>query len=306
MASGSLFSRWNFFIQKTLSLPVRERLEKVILWIAILSFVIHLGLIFLTQMGFLTIDAALLQHPIAATYTPFSFILIYEVYLVIYYLPHSFTTYIGKQYEIITLIIIRRLFKDLPSFSLSSPHPDLAASAPLLYDLLASLLLFFLIYLFYRESKKLRQESWEDVSQRYPRLQEFINFKKIVAGLLAPLLLGMAIYSFWDSLKTIYLSPELAESTFKNINHIFFDEFFTVLIVVDVFILLASFFYSDEFHKVIRNSGFIISTILIRLSFSVEDLYSILLMVGSVCFGILMLWIHNRFEQLQPDEPASR
>ena len=53
-----------------------------------------------------------------AIYTPFSFILIYEIYLLIYYLPRSITTYISKQYEIITLIVIRRIFKDISNISL--------------------------------------------------------------------------------------------------------------------------------------------------------------------------------------------
>jgi hypothetical protein len=61
----------------------------------------------------------LLKNPISAIYTPFSFIIIYEV-LLIYYLPKSFTTYITKRYEIITLIIIRKLFKDLSSLQLTS------------------------------------------------------------------------------------------------------------------------------------------------------------------------------------------
>ena len=70
-----------------------------------------------------------------------------------------------------------------------------------------------------------------------------------------------------------------------------------ILIIVDVFLLLFSFFYTDQFHKVIRNSGFIISTILIRLSFSVDGLLNNCLIISSIAFGILILWIHNRFEK---------
>ena len=78
---------------------------------------------------------------------------------------------------------------------------------------------------------------------------------------------------------------------------IFFDEFFTLLILVDVILLLASFYYTDKFHKVIRNSGFIISTILIRLSFSVSGLLNTVLIVGAIVFGLLILIIHNKFEE---------
>ena len=42
---------------------------------------------------------------------------------------------------------------------------------------------------------------------------------------------------------------------------------FTLLILADVVILLISFRYTEEYPKLIRNTGFIIATILIRLSF---------------------------------------
>ncbi|MFN9581810.1 MAG: hypothetical protein ACK566_03965, partial [Bacteroidota bacterium] len=89
----------------------------------------------------------LLKNPIAAIYTPFSFILVYEVYLLIYYLPKSTSTYIAKQYEIIALVIIRRLFKDLSDLSLSSDWFSIKNDLQFTYDLLTSVLLFFLIYL---------------------------------------------------------------------------------------------------------------------------------------------------------------
>ena len=110
-----------------LSEETQERIEKIILYVALVSFFIHLALIYLSKLEvihFLS-DSEFLQNPISAIYTPFSFILIYEVYLLIYYLPKSFTTYITKQYEIITLIIIRKLFKDLSSLELTTNWFDI-------------------------------------------------------------------------------------------------------------------------------------------------------------------------------------
>ena len=105
-----------------LSEKMREKAENIILKLALLSFFIHLAIIYLIKFDFLNLplNSELLTNPISAVYTPFSFILIYEVYLLIYYLPKSFTTYITKQYEIITLIIIRKLFKDLSALEVSA------------------------------------------------------------------------------------------------------------------------------------------------------------------------------------------
>ncbi len=62
-------------------------------------------------------------------------------------------------------------------------------------------------------------------------------------------------------------------------------------------LLLISFFYTDQFHKIIRNSGFVISTILIRMSFGVSGLISTILIVVAVLFGLEIITIHNKYEK---------
>lgn len=284
--------------QKLLSDKTKHWGEQVILVIAIASFLIHLAIIYLVDFGIIPIAVTsdLLKNPIAAIYTPFSFILVYEVYLLIHYLPKSITTYISKQYEIITLIIIRRLFKDLSTLTLTSDWFTIKYDLQFTYDLIASVLLFFLIYLFYKQSKK-RYRIIDNSANDREGIARFIKIKKYLATALVPVLIIVAVYSFVNwSLSTIYPQTNTKVS-FSNINNIFFEQFFTILIIADVVLLLFSFFHTDEFHKVIRNSGFIISTILIRLSFSVSGLLNTLLIVSATVFGLLILIIHNKFEK---------
>ncbi|MFT4806153.1 MAG: hypothetical protein ACI9YE_003384, partial [Psychroserpens sp.] len=84
----------SFLFDKLLSEGTREKTEKIILKVAIFSFFIHLALIYFLKFDIIDFpsNSDLLKNPISAVYTPFSFILIYEVYLLIYYLPKSFTT----------------------------------------------------------------------------------------------------------------------------------------------------------------------------------------------------------------------
>jgi hypothetical protein len=284
--------------QKLLSDKTKHWGEQVILVIAIASFLIHLAIIYLVDFGIIPIAATsdLLKNPIAAIYTPFSFILVYEVYLLIHYLPKSITTYISKQYEIITLIIIRRLFKDLSTLTLTSDWFTIKYDLQFTYDLIASVLLFFLIYLFYKQSKK-RYRVIDSSANDREGIARFIKIKKYLATALVPVLIIVAVYSFVNwSMSSIYPQTNTRVS-FSNINNIFFEQFFTILIIADVVLLLFSFFHTDEFHKVIRNSGFIISTILIRLSFSVSGLLNTLLIVSATVFGLLILIIHNKFEK---------
>jgi hypothetical protein len=243
----------------------------------------------------------LLKNPIAAIYTPFSFILVYEVYLLIYYLPKSTSTYISKQYEIISLIIIRRLFKDLSDLSLSSNWFNIKNDLQFTYDLIASVILFYLIYLFHVQRTKVYR-TIKNRKNQSSSISKFINAKKWIATALVPVLLIIAIYSFLNWSITIFQVNETNAISFKNINNIFFEQFFNILIIADVILLLISFFHTDDFHKVIRNSGFIISTILIRISFSVSGIINNMLIVSAILFGLSILFIHNKFEKKLSEE----
>tara|TARA_B110000305_G_C19360562_1_gene599221 strand:- start:66 stop:947 length:882 start_codon:yes stop_codon:yes gene_type:complete len=283
----------NKVFDKLLSLKVKEQSERVILSIAIVSYLIHLILILLASYDIIQIDSKLLKNPIAAIYTPFSFILVYEVYLLIFFLPKSISFYIGKQYEIITLIVIRRIFKDIANLELNSKWFQSKSDLQFTYDTLTSLVLFLLIYFFYQNIAK-RDDSIIESQKR--NIERFINLKKTIAILLVPLLIGIAVYTFIMWVNTTISDYGSGIVAFKNINNIFFDEFFTVLIIVDVLLLLSSFFYSDTFHKIIRNSGFVISTILIKISFSTEGIVNNALIISAVLFGFLILLIYNKFE----------
>ena len=284
--------------QKLLSKKTKERSERVILWIALGSFIIHLVMIGLIHFNVITIHepSNLLNSPISAIYTPFSFILVYEVYLLIYYLPKSTSTYISKQYEIISLIIIRRLFKDLSDLSLSSNWFNIKNDLQFTYDLVASVFLFYLIYLFHVQRTRVYRTIKTSKNQS-SSISKFINAKKTIATALVPVLLIIAIYSFLNWSTTIFQPLETSAISFKNINNIFFEQFFNILIIADVILLLISFFHTDEFHKVIRNSGFLISTILIRISFSVDGIINNILIVSAILFGLSILFIHNKFEK---------
>lgn len=287
---------FNYFYAKLLSVNTKKKTEIVFVSIAIVSFILHLALIALVELEVLESKSKLLTNPIAAIYTPFSFILIYEVYLLVYYLPKSTTIYIGKQYEIITLIIIRRTFKDLSHLKFNTENYFNKDNFLFAADLVATVILFYLIYIFYKLNKT--SEMANAIIQPSVEIKKFIDFKKIVAMFLIPLFLVLSVYSlgYW-----IYESFTITEmvKNIKDINKIFFDEFFTVLILVEVLLLLVSFFLSDKFSKVIRNSGFIISTILIKLSFTTEGILNTFLIVVAVLFGVLILMLHNKYEVME-------
>ena len=287
---------------KVFSEEFKNKTERIFVTLSIVSFVIHLLLIFLKYLEILNFsDDKLLTNPIAAIYTPFSFILVYEVFLVVYYLPRSISQYIRKQYEIITLIIVRRIFKDMANIDVSANWFNQQYDLQLTYDLISTLVLFFIIFLFNyfnTRSKKLNPKKG-----KIENLDLFVKRKKTIALFLLPVLIFLALSSLF---KWIYIEVASVDQVFfsiQDINVLFFNEFFTVLIMADVLLLLISLYKTDKFHEVFRNSGFIISTILIRLSFSADGLMNNLLIVSSVVYGFLMLILHIQFEKINVKFP---
>ncbi|WP_339654103.1 hypothetical protein [uncultured Maribacter sp.] len=127
-------------------------------------------------------------------------------------------------------------------------------------------------------------------------IEKFIIRKKIIAVILVTLFFVMAAVTLFNWRRGILLSSNELTS-FEGINNLFFDEFFIVLILIDVVLLLISFFYTDKFHKIIRNSGFVVSTILIRMSFGVTGLIGTILIVVAVLFGLAIIMIHHKYEE---------
>lgn len=294
--NGKIF---DFFYPKLLSEKTKKKSETVIVYIAIVSFIVHLLLIVLVDLKILQIGdySKLLSNPIAAIYTPFSFILIYEVYLLFFYLPKSTSVYIVKQYEIITLIIIRRVFKDLSELEFTLDWFKEKSDLQFTFDLIATIILFVLILIFYRLNEKKIGES-NKTAQMSLEITKFIRMKNIIAMFLIPIFLLLAIYSLGHWIYENFFSITRIVDSMKDVNKVFFDDFFTILIMVDVFLLLFSFLHTDKFSKVIRNSGFLISTILLKISFGADGLLNTILIVVAVSFGVIILGIHNQYEKL--------
>ena len=279
----------NSFFGTVFADTVRKKVENLILILAGFGFIIHLLLILLKEIDLIKVtelNQELLNDPISAIYTPFSLILVYEVYLLLFYLPRSFTSCISKQFEIISLIVIRKIFKDIPLMDLNDNWIFSEHNIELVVDLLGFLILFFLIYLFNKDTKKLPKKNITD-----PSLIRFISSKKIVSLSLLVVMSFMALNTLFEWVFNIYSNQMITQ-----IDGLFFNKFFTLLILADVIILLISFRYTEEYSKLIRNTGFIISTILIRLSFSSSGYLTMILILTGVSFAYLILKIYNSIE----------
>ena len=282
---------WHKFIDnifvRVFSETKQNKVERATLWLSMIGFIIHLFLIYAKKYDWFEIsfESSLLIDPISAIYTPFSIILVYEIYLLVVNLPRSFTTSVSKQFQIISLILIRRIFADIPKIDLKANWLNTQENIQLIYDVLGVLIVYFLIFLFNKGRLRLPKKPIN------PNIQSFVASKKVVSLILLPILIITSFISVYHWIYgLIYLQIT------SDINSIFYNEFFTILILADVLILLLSFQYTERYSQLIRNTGFVICTILIRLSFGVSGLTNVLLIISSVAFGLVILTIYNMEE----------
>jgi hypothetical protein len=262
-----------------------RRVELLILRFAVLAFLIHLFIIFLGN-NFLYFKS--LEHSyLKAIYTPFSFILFYEVFLLVIIIPKSISEFIGKQFEVITLITLRSFFHDIAELDLKNlidiNNPEFIS---LLYDLIASLIMLSLTILYYKIYQNNRK------SEIVNELTNFINIKKLVSLSMILILLLLSISSLYIWGAAMVEALKLNQN-YPNPNTVFYADFFSIMIFVDVLLLIISFIYHFSFFTIFRNASFIITTILIRMSLTIEKPMNYIVILIGFLFSIITFYLYS-------------
>jgi hypothetical protein len=268
----------------------QARLEHWIVKISVAGFLAHLLLVFLSRIlpHPPALIAAVGRNYLSAIYTPFSFILFYEVLMLIAALPQSTTQSIAKQFEIVSLIFIRRFFKDVAELDDIGQFSQLTDKIiPVFLDVSAGLLMFLLVTVFLHVGQ--RRTSREGPSGESHELTKFIARKKALALGLTVLLLSLAIYNLSIFANEVYQVGKAQ----LDVNTFFYTDVFAVMIFTDVLIVILSIVVSDSYELVFRNAAFVISTILIRFSLTVGRPYGAVLALAGMVFGIFTLLIYN-------------
>ncbi|MGE4537053.1 MAG: hypothetical protein AB7D37_08235 [Desulfovibrio sp.] len=196
----------------------------------------------------------------------FTLVLVQEVMDLIFVLPCSVTKSLGKQFEVLCLILLRDAFKELVHL-----HEPIASAdfghvlLPMLADGVGALLVFIGLGFYYRHYRARTQ------GPRGPWLYPFVAYKKFLAFCLLFFFLSFGLWVGWQEI--VY-----------GQHHDFFLVFYTVLIFSDIFLVLLSHTYLPAFESIFRNSGFALSTLLIRFALAAPAYFAPLL---GVCAMVL-------------------
>ena len=261
-------------------------LRRMAINFAIVGFLLHLLCCVLYDFKIIQSDdlKSLFDSYLDALYTPFSIILAYEVYELIRAIPESFSNSIGKQFEVVTLLVVRDIFKNLADIGDADNVSIDADVAFIAMEAVAFVVLFGTALYFRHQTSVAKKPSQQDESVRV-----FVQQKKHLACGLAVVYIFVALYSF-----TTWLMGVVDGDTGLS-RTVFFSDFFTWLIVSDIVILLASYRHITDFPQLARNTGFILSTVIIRVGIGIPGYTGAALFILSAALAacVLRLSLHD-------------
>lgn len=207
----------------------------------------------------------------------FTLVLLMEVMSLVFILPCSFSKSVGKQLEILALILLRNSFKELQYF----PEPiDLSRGIEPVYYILSdgvgALLIFVALGIYYR-----MQHDSAPIKEGKD-IYRFVAVKKLISLVLLTVFVGSAVYDLW-------LSVSGGDS------YDFFETFYTVLIFTDILVVLISHQYLPSFHAVFRNSGYALATLLMRLALTAPQYLDAAIGIIAAAFAVSLTFVFNVF-----------
>ncbi len=250
-----------------------EKIHKKIAVLLTIFFILSVTAIELNRQGLLPLPLSgivPLNH-FCAVQSAFTVVLILEVISLVFTLPCSFSKAVGKQFEIFSLILLRNAFKELSYFP--EPISYLAneeAILRILSDGFGALLIFSLLGIYYKIQKKASEDSMTPTD-----IYAFVAAKKGIALVLLGFFILMGIRS---TLLTI-----------AGVEHPdFLVDFYTILILADILVVLLAQCFQPSFEAIFRNSGFALATLIIRIALAAPAFINVLLGAAAASFAILL------------------
>ncbi len=219
------------------------------------------------------------KHPFFAIEVAFTILLILELLSLIFVLPKSVSRSMGKQFELLSLIFLRDAFKEfshLDNFLLWGETKETIISM-LVYSF-GALVIFGVMGFTQKLNRQIR------LSETYVNQFQFVRIKKLLALFL---LIAFFLIGIRD------LAVLVQTGTYPHS----FDTFYTVLIFTDIIIVLVALRYTINYYRVFRYTAFVLATILIRISLTIEPYYNVALGVLTSIFVLILAIVYNHLQK---------
>lgn len=254
----------------------QHRTHTTISRLLVYAFILGLIISEFAGRGWLPFEHTIHNHFFAVELA-FTLLLLAELLALIFVMPRSVGVSVGKQLEILSLILIRSAFKEFSHFEEPVIWHNLDGPVlKMIADAFGSLVIFIIIGVYYKTQKRIRlTESEEEHKQ-------FKDFKKLVALLLLISFILIGCFDVW--------------AFFERGNYrSSFNTFYTVLIFSDILIVLIAMRYTLEYPKIFRYSAFVLTTVLIRISLTAPPYVNAALGIIASLFLLAMTFAFNYF-----------
>ena len=203
-----------------------------------------------------------------AIHLAFTLILGMEVMELILTISGSLSKSLGKQFEVMALILLRDAFKELSK--LPEPVSLTSGIEPVVHIASAGLgaLIIFICLGFYYQLRTHQNYITNPEEQ-----MRYVMSKKLISLVLFLLFVGIAVRD---------------------------------LIFADIALVLISQRFMPDFHAVFRNSGFVIGTLIMRLSLSAPWPWNIASSIFAAVFVLALTWATTYFGPSRLRKPLPR
>jgi len=244
------------------------------------AFIFFLILVFLNNLDIFpkSVSEFLPLNYFFAVEIVFKLLLTIEIIAMVFVLAYSVSESVAKQFEILSLILLRQAFKVFSEVEqpLDFSH-DFTQISYMLSDIFGALLIFIGLLIF----KKLQKHRSITIGEK--EKSRFVSLKKLLS---LSMIVTFIIVGFYDA----YLYASGAEE-FK-----FFLLFYTVLIFTDILIVIIALRYSHSYCVVFRNTGFALATILIRIALSGSHYFDAVIGIIAMIYVLVLTFVYNKFE----------
>lgn len=259
-----------------------EKTSKCIALILMLFFFTALVSIALNRADLLppSLGAHIPKDVFAAIRFAFTMLLLVEVIGLIFIIAESTSLATGKQLEIMSLLLLREAFTDISQLDyVIVLSRDWVIIVQIIMASLAAIILFVVKHFFLQ---------WHHV-QSYKDMRGYINIKKCTSLFLLAVFCALLLYD-------VHRILTLGEHS------LLLRAFYTILIFTDIFLVFIGQYYTPSFVATFRNSGFAVSTLLMRIALGSPHYISALLCVFAALYLLLLNWVLSRFGEAPEQE----
>lgn len=218
------------------------------------------------------------KNMFGAIHLAFTLILVMEIISLIFSIADSVSYAVGKQLEIMALIMLRDCFTDISLFDV---HAAAESNYMPLLRIGATAVSGLLLFIFRAIFTRLHS------SYGYQNMQGYVNAKKCVSFFL---LVFFILTGGYDIYNVSVLGKQVT----------FVQSFYTALIFTDIFIVLVSQHYIQSFHATFRYSGYAVSALLMRIALGSSHYTGAFLCAFAGCYILALTWATQRFQEHKP------